>query len=41
MYMAQILNDTDKTFTGWVQLATTSDINNKKIFSVTIYAAGD
>lgn len=41
MYMAQILNDTDRTFTGWVQLATTSDINNKKIFSVTIYAAGD
>nr|DAO27728.1 MAG TPA: hypothetical protein [Bacteriophage sp.] len=41
MYMAQILNDTDRTFTGWVQLATTSDINNKKIFSVTIYEAGE
>ncbi len=25
----------------WVQLATTSDINNKKVFSVTIYEAGD
>lgn len=41
MYVAQILNDTDRTFTGWVQLATTSDINNKKAFSVTIYEAGE
>lgn len=41
VYMAQILNDTDRTFTGWIQLATTSDINNKKVFSVTIYEAGD
>lgn len=41
VYMAQILNDTDRTFTGWIQLATASDINNKKVFSVTIYEAGD
>lgn len=41
VYMAQILNDTDRTFTGWIQLATTSDINNKKVFSVTIYEAGE
>lgn len=41
MYVAQILNDTDRTFRNWVQLATTSDINNKNVFSVTIYEAGE
>ena len=29
MYMAQILTDTDRTFTGWVKLATTSYVDNK------------
>lgn len=29
VYMAQILNDTDRTFTGWIQLATTNYVDNK------------
>ena len=29
VYMAQILNDTDRTFTGWVQLATTDYVDSK------------
>lgn len=28
VYTAQILNDTDRTFTGWVQVATTSYVDN-------------
>lgn len=41
MYVAQIGNDTDRTFTGWSKLATTDYVNNKKVFSVTIYEAGE
>lgn len=29
VYMAQILNDTNRTFTGWIQLATTNYVDNK------------
>lgn len=29
MYVAQILNDLDRTFTGWVQLATTAYVDKK------------
>lgn len=29
MYMAQILTDTDRTFTGWIQVATTSYVDSK------------
>lgn len=29
MYVAQILNDTDRTFTGWVKLATTAYVDKK------------
>ena len=29
VYMAQILNDTDRTFTGWSKLATTAYVDNK------------
>lgn len=31
----------DAFWTDWEEIATTSDINNKKVFSVTIYEAGD
>lgn len=41
MYLAQIGNDTDRTFTGWSKLATTDYVDNKNVFSVTIYEAGE
>lgn len=36
-----IRNQFENNWSAWSKLATTSDINNKKAFSVTIYEAGD
>lgn len=36
-----IRNRFENNWSAWGKLATTSDINNKKVFSVTIYEAGD
>ena len=44
MYVAQILNDTDRTFTGWVQIATTNYVDEGFVKRVTgssqVYAKG-
>lgn len=36
-----IRNQFENNWSAWSKLATISDINNKKVFSVTIYEAGD
>lgn len=44
VYIAQILNDTDRTFTGWVQIATTDYVDDGFVRKVTgssqVYAKG-